>query len=510
MYTRNSMPRRILAMVLAIAMVLSNVSVAFSDSYATGGMTFNAKTTATSDLKNLMTSGTITVNGTSYDLNTTSAITVNDTDSYSVSLAFAEGSTYEFDNNSLPWTYTLPDGVSINTTGSETQITAYATKNGTTYPVKFIVTYEGNTVKVTKDPSTTDDAWNAWTSSGSSKLDFSMNVKFNGDSGSRSWSDTVKTEVTIEEKPASLTISKSGRYNSTTHKMDYTVTVTATGKVNNVVVTDAIQNTDKTALSYPTPLTVTASPSKGSLASSTGTGFIYTIGDMTDGEKVVLTYSADVNFSALPSETGNSEYLKNSATASGKTTNNVDVTTNPSTPQITIDYTTISKSGELSSDGKTANWTITYNPECLKSVAGKTVTDTIKDTDTSILSYNGNATIKVYDANGNLVDTRTQALNSGASSFSYTIPSTDTEAYKYVITYSTTVDNSGVVGTQDVGNDVSDGNGNTGTASVRVTGSENMKIGVEKECTAVNTTDKTMSWKVTMTVPATGLTKAEM
>lgn len=142
-------------------------------------------------------------------------------------------------------------------------------------------------------------------------------------------------------------------------------------------------------------------------------------------------------------------------------------------------------------------------------MAGHTITDTIDTASQSIMDYSGDVTIQVYGADGKQVgEARTFTPTVSEKSWSYTIPSKDTAAYKYVFTYNTKVNVSGLSVDANVKNhaeDNQDGKAkDDGEATVKP--ADNSKVKLEKKVKSVSSTEVT--WKITMTVPAGGLNQA--
>ena len=127
-----------------------------------------------------------------------------------------------------------------------------------------------------------------------------------------------------------------------------------------------------------------------------------------------------------------------------------------------IDYTpSIKKDGSVVGlDGKTLTWTIIANEAAKVSMAGGTITDTIRESSRQYMTYSGDGiTVKVYKADGTYVETRNIAWNEleekTDSTWTYRVPESDSDkAYKYVITYTTEVDTTGATTIVTVENDV--------------------------------------------------------
>ena len=299
MYTRNSMPRRILAMVLAIAMVLSNVSVAFSDT-ASNSVTLTPRdASTTTDLSTIVSSVTIKVDGKEVTPGEDGKYSVNPQDSYSISLKFAESSSgTQFNNTSFPWTYKVPDGFDLSNWTSQSITATVSTSSTESFPVYFVATYNSATGNIEINKSDNNPNWDKWTDSDNTYLTLEISGKFNKDAGSVTWGTNTSTELDVETVTPKLEASKYAEYDADTNRIKYTVTVTSTGDNTNVVVNDTLTGS---AVSFdPSSFTVTSDPANaGTLSNVTATGFTYTIGSMSHKDVVKLTYYANLDTTAL-------------------------------------------------------------------------------------------------------------------------------------------------------------------------------------------------------------------
>ena len=123
------------------------------------------------------------------------------------------------------------------------------------------------------------------------------------------------------DNTAAVSVEKSGSYDKTSGKMNYTVKVKSTGTSTNVKVTDVITGT---LLTYDKNVTATSNQ-KGALtidsnATAKGNGFEYTIPSMSDGEEVTFSYSASVDYSKLSGGKFTADETKNTVTAKGDNT----------------------------------------------------------------------------------------------------------------------------------------------------------------------------------------------
>ncbi|MCD8346931.1 MAG: Cna B-type domain-containing protein, partial [Lachnospiraceae bacterium] len=441
-------------------------------------------------------------------------------ESYTISLSFSEDNSIQLDNSAESFVYTFPNGFSISegTTGGDIIVTG-KDSNGNTVTVNGTYTVSGNQIIITIDK--TQDSWSKMQEA--SDVSFSVNVtaKASASSGEATieWGHSITTPVVYEDS-ATISISKTGTYNKTTGTMDYTVTITSKGTSKNVEVTDSITGT---------LLTYDATSFSSSISTGTcqtnGNGFTYTIPSMSDGETVTIKYSATIDYTKLTDaqKAGTStvftvDQTKNTLSAEGDNTNTPSDVTH-SFENTTIYDLTPSKSGELkgsvSSDGKqTIEWTITVNSDCIIPVGGSTVTDTLVSNPNVPVSYSGTGiTVTKYTKNsdGTYTQVSSETIAWGSSeltktntSWTYTIPATDTTAYKYVITYTTVADVSTTIQDETVENKVS-------FKDKETTGSQtlpaNNDYSVSKTHTGAVTTDL-VTFNVEVTIPECGISNS--
>ena len=329
------------------------------------------------------------------------------------------------------------------------------------------------------------------------------------------FSDSIEKTIVIDDSN-SVTTSKSAYVDIQNDKIVYTATVTSSGRSTNVVVTDTISGTALTL----DPTNITATSSTGNTVSFSnktidGNTFTCTIPSMANGEIITFRYWANINPSLLQmldgkviTQSGNTFHAKSRDDPPGDTT----------TVTNTIDYTpTIQKSsGTLSAvngNKATLDWSIVVNPDAKVSAAGTVVTDTIAPSSQSIMTYSGDGiTVTVLDSNG--VEVRTYSVgwndltSHSSSSWSYTIPEADSGyAYKYVIDYTTEVNIDGQTGQGTVQNNSTTSAGQSSSGVGQIPKDPHTPV-LTKDVTQIDRDKKTVSWKVTFTVPEEGLTKA--
>ena len=431
--------------------------------------------------------------------------------SFKVKLTAKEKSGLQFDNEAL--NYTLPEGFEAVTLSGTTDIEI--TDASGTYTVR------DNTWKIEEGVLTF--TWNQ-ESEYYSKLTAAANVNFwidltgkiSEDTTSIQWSTDCKTEFAIDNSNyvvVNKECNDSQWADNDKSVVQFKVTVKSTGESQNVVVTDTITGTAMKLIQD----SVTVSSDKNNSVdvtdkSESDTGFTYKFASMQDGETITITYKAKVDFCNI---SGTTTVTQTGNTVTAKS-DGMDKPSEKKDVYYKYDTTTKlkkEKNGNVSDvdkDGyRTISWKITYNKACAKSVAGHKVTDTIDAGSQSIMDYDGDVTIKVYDANWQQVgEARTLTPTEGAKTWTYEIPTTDTTAYRYVFEYKTRVDVSKLLVSTTVKNHVEDDQdpGVNDDEGVDVKPGDDSKVALKKEVEKISSTE--VSWKITMTVPAGGLNQA--
>lgn len=435
-------------------------------------------------------------------------------DDYEIKLSFTEEDKDGGKQFADTMTYTFPSGFEVadGTKGtidvSVDDGTKSYTVTGNPYSVK------GNVLTFSFNQSN-QEAWNALKAASNAQMSIKIKGVFSENAKTIDWSNSVSTKVTITNPTpttSSVTVNKGGWYDNTNHVMHYTLDVYSSGTNTNVTVVDTLTGT---ALTYDKNASDTSK--KGSVTTSSDKGFTFVIPSMNNGESDRIEYTASINFNKLTGAGVVNDTVD-------QTNNHVAVHSHEDTTDDTkdfhtdINYTSIQKSGKESSDAaseaghKLVSWTVVYNNERQVAMGGRTITDEIvtKDGNTQYLpmTYTGTATILVYKAGDDNNPEERTVINLSGTTFSYHIPETDTEPYKYVITYNTDVDMTGLSEKATVANKVSDGHGNSTKAEANVGPNADSKISVKK--TVVSTDKTTTTWNIALSVPTTGLNKAEV
>ena len=422
---------------------------------------------------------------------------------YSIILTFAEDSSNQFADTQL-LTYQMPEGITI-LERHEGDANINIVYKGRTYQVgyHYILNTDGSLeIKFNTD----DPDFPRLQDSTNVSFRFTYYGQFEENKTTIKFSDGIERDIIFDEpEPAQAYVEKQGVFDETTGKFHYTIQVTADGDVTNVNVRDVLSGN---ALIFNNDIQISGNSSSYT-DNGASNGFDYTFASMSNGETITITYSANVDFGKDTDKDGKItvDQTKNSVTVKpdGGDPHNSEYSRE-------INFKTTAKSdgtegGTTEKGDKIINWTIDYNPLALASAAEDTIIDKIGDSSQAYMKYYGSGiTVMVYDHSGNLVDTRdipySNLTNYSDSTWTYTIPKTDTEPYHYVITYQTVVDMAKVeTGGVTVSLD-NVGNGDHGGVSVTPIN----LVDIKKEVESFNT--KEVNWTSTIFVPEGGLTEA--
>ena len=507
---KTSMWKRLLAVVLVLAMVFSTQTMSVFAGVV-GAEIVPKQQRDVDENSNTNTGGTTNLNAllTSAEFGTD---TVHVGTTYTISLAFEETMTDQFaEGETLE--YTFPSGFVPEASASGTFYLEVTDNNtGNTVNVGASYRIEGQKLLVTVD--TADPNYGMYTRAADAafSLDIRMTVTEDAQTGEVVFGDKVKKDVTVSNE-SGLTVTKEGAYDKTNGKFNYTVRVTSTGTNNNVTITDTIEGT---LLTYNKDLVVSSNKGSsevgGSVTSKNDNGFTYVEASMVDGEVLTLQYSASIDYSQLTGSKFTAEQTGNGVKVTSDEDEDGDEASKDFNNETAYDLISKTHTNVDSTDeeNQIITWEIVLNEDCLVSVAGQTVTDTIAASSRNIMKYTGNGiTVRRYDAAGaqvgsdeNISWSELGVNPASAYSWSWTIPETDTETYKYVITYNTVVDGSGLwSGNASVGNNASFGGDSDGDSVGVEPGSD---FEVTKTHTAANGNERWVDWKIDVTVPASG------
>ena len=330
---------------------------------------------------------------------------------------------------------------------------------------------------------------------------------------------------------ADVSVSKSASYNSATGKMDYTITVKSTGNSEDVKVHDALTNTNLLKIDTDS-IRISPAGTEYNITDSSQGGFDMTIPSIGHNQTVTITYSADVDTSALDHK-GNikvSDDGKNTVTVengdddhdddTNTYTNRIKYSSTSKTSTSVVDHET-----EQDPDNKTATlgWKIVLNDNYRGSIVGDKVWDSIDWSSKDAMKYtvdeNGNITLhiaaKSQDGMKTYNTTVTAAVvtdPNGVQSWEYTIPQLGEdpdEILSYEITYTTEVNKTELDSSSNgivKNNTTNEGDGSsTATGVVPIPHSdepgEDEIVGGKA---AVDVTEEYVDWDIVINVPAEG------
>lgn len=460
---------------------------------------------------NFVKSVTYKVNGTEVQPSADGSYSVEVGKNYEVILEFAESEGNQFPNEQF--VYNLPSGIKSVATEGDLSINFSVMENG--QQVKK--TLSGNHYKIASDGTITvtwntkSDVYQTFKDCGNVSFNLQFSASFDGTSKELTFSDSVKTKITVDDT-ADLTVTKSGKYNAATNKVEYTATVKGNrGTSHNVVVTDELKGTalslDQDSIKIKKTPDTAADPTQTSVSED---GFTYKIATVNAGDVYTFTYTASVDVSKI---TG-------SGTAA-QTENDISVTSDENPTPVTdktslnngIHYTNLSKSVVKDSeddDKVVLKWTIKYGDKNnAASLGGFTLTDILNHkSDRHNYDTTGHNGISVQENDGDpyTVSWADVGVTTGnEDSWKWTIPEDAAGNTEYTITYYTVYNKKGLIRSDNAKNTVSDGHGHIADKAIQV-GRDDLSI--VKELTGLNFNDKTASWKITIKVPASGLESA--
>ena len=453
-----------------------------------------------SDLSNFVTN--VMISGATQ--NSDGQYEVEEGKEYAIKIFFAEGTDYQFKNDAT-LTYQMPTGIKVLTPQSGVAV-MHIVYNNRTYDVDYHYSLSTDG-RLEIEFDQTDPDYRRLTDSTNVSFNFTYNGQFDKNTTHLDFGSDVERDIVFKDpEPGQAYVTKTAIFDENTGRFTYTITVTATGDVNNVNVKDVFSGN---ALIFNNDVAVTGY-SGNYIDNGAANGFDYTFPSMAEGDTITITYTANTDFSK--------DTDKDGTITADQTKNTVTVQPEGGEPH-TSEYSRViefkktdKKDGTIvdTEDGdKIIEWTIEYNSLALASAAGDTITDTIGASSAAYMEYYGDGiTVNVYDHSGHLVGTRNvdyEDLTAHSStSWTYTIPNGDTTPYKYVITYKTKVDMDKV---EDGGVPVTLSNvANNDVGSTVVTPSNMAEITKR----VADQTEQYVEWESVITVPENGLSRAEV
>lgn len=440
---------------------------------------------------------------------------------YSIDLTFAEDiddKAKQFPNGKEDtMTYALPDGLKAADNDSGKFIVR-VNDGGINYSIT------DNTYKVKDNVieikfNTSDENFERLTAA----ANLTFNIAFEGEFVGENDQVIFDADLIVDfetDTSNSVTADKSSKFNKEKQTIDYILKLKSTGNSTDIKITDIL--TEGTAfLSYDFSTFEAKSTVKEKVDFEVRTSYsdriFISIPEMSDGEEITITYSMDVDPSKITVSGGK---------VTANTNNQVSVTSNeggdPSVDnaESVIDYTPGIEKNCVDNDpaDDTLNWTITANPEAIVPIGGYVITDTIGSASRQYMHYSGSGLhVARYIADSDTpfdeYDVRWEDLNVHVEkekpydyTWTYTVPETD-QAYKYVITYTTWVQRTGVHKNYNAANEVTITGGGKANKSI-VIGPSDGVISITKKASEINLEKGYIEWKARLTVPSGGLEEA--
>ncbi len=467
------------------------------------------------DLSNFLSDATLTIDGKIYTKDEPWPARPNV--DYQLKLTFTENTTYQFDESEhAVLTYTIPAGITMpdGQTGSfDIPGGIVGTITGNTYRVS------GNQLIITLG----DDPKHLINRSSTTKIEFPVIAQFSSTSETVLFKDDWEQSIDLDGSH-DVNVKKTGYYDSNDGKVHYTLTLTSTGENNNITVTDTLSgdllNIDTDSFTYSDDSRITDD-------STTTKGFVKTISSMSHGETFTINYTASVDLSRMTPGS--------SVVPDGEGSNSVKVEPEggPEKEDTTIihdiKFSNISKRVDTTStdgDNKTVTWKIVANADPQGSIVGAKVKDSIEWNSRAYMNYANpmHFNVVIKDQNGNIVKTITDAVptmtgltwgDGKQKEWEYTIPDAGNgvavkdQKYTYEITYDTVINTSELSNKSEnttIKNNTEneEGGSDTGTVVIPGTGGGSSSETVVASKEASEVTEDTITWKITVQVPAEG------
>ena len=342
-------------------------------------------------------------------------------------------------------------------------------------------------------------------------FDLSISSRFDQNVGEIFFNATVIKDFVFEEK-SDLTIDKSVVYDMDTDTASYVLKVTSEGPNENVVIEDHLTGT---ALIFNQDVTVESSVS-GALSvtpdyTAVENGFRVTIPQTVNGEVLTLRYTAAVDNTKISSN-GTVEQTNNTARVTSDQVPDGKEASADFAGQVTfdrIDKTAAEPPVDLGDGRYEQTWTITVNADHKMPVGGTYISDWIAQNSRPFMLFTGDGIDMTVTMEDGTTETRTVSWdelqlytnNNGTYGWGYLTPESDGKA-SYVITCKTLIDTEGALGSLTLINGAQVLN-SYDEGGVTIEGIGEGEFGIKKE--AVGTTSTETEWKVTVTVPGSGL-----
>ena len=438
---------------------------------------------------------------------------------YTVDLTFKETPELQFPNGAGDiMTYDLPDGLK-DAEGDEGTFKVWLNDGGVVYEIPnnhFIVV--DNVLQVTFN--TSDPNFERLTAAANLSFNIAFEAELDVENKEVIFDDGITVDYDINEEH-SLKAEKSGKFDKAKDVVNYTVKITSTGYNEYIYFQDIIPTAEYlTGISALTFKSNQRTLGEGDYwysgtESYNGT-FTGGFRKMLDGEVITITYSVNIDPTKIPTNDDGKVIIEGGLGNSFTVRTQDQEAEDGADESTVIDYTPGISKGRPKAigDGNTLEWTITANADVKVSMAGRTIKDTIRQNARQYMTFDEtDLLIKVYDRTGTQVDEIIKSWNSlthdDEYSWAYTVPSSDVQPYKYVITYTTRVDNSSLYTDVSVYNDVEvTGGGKSNNRGIIGPPTPEDRLTVAKEAEGVDLENGVIKWHITVNVPKNGLDTA--
>uniref|UniRef100_UPI00331627D7 Cna B-type domain-containing protein n=1 Tax=Slackia heliotrinireducens TaxID=84110 RepID=UPI00331627D7 len=427
---------------------------------------------------------------------------------YEIEMRFAENEDLQFDDDAV-LTYDFPAGMAVADAAATTFSIAVTDSTGT-------ATVEGNTFEIVDGQlrvrfNQSDPNFDKLSATSNVKFDINVASTFEQVEGQLEFAPSIIKDF-VFDTTADVTIDKSVVYDADSDTARYTLRIASTGTNENVVIEDRLTGT---ALVFNQDVSVVSSVA-GALSvtpdyGSVPNGFRVEIPSMVDGEELTLTYTAAVD---------NTKITANGTVAQTNNTATVDTDQIPDPKSDSADFSGQVKFNRIDKEpaGKPVQigeglyeqtWTITVNGDHKMPMGGTYISDWIVQNSRPFMQFTGDGiSVAVTMENGTTEtrnvtwdDLRLYTSEYGTYGWGYLTPASDGKA-SYVITCKTIINTEGALGDLTLRNGAQVYSAYD-EASVTMEGIGEGTFDIDK--TAEGTTAEQTDWKITVTVPGSGL-----
>ncbi len=432
----------VISLLLIISLLLNSIIV------------FASEIRFSSDLGEFLTGWKLSVGDKVFDQNTppTETIEYRKGVMYSLDLCFEERRDLQFETDSSPMTFALPHGFRLSDDYSM-MMNVDLGKWGT---------LANNPVIYDKENDQLILKWNTedtihmikFRDSSSAVIRISLRGYLGGNEDDE-FSVNGASYSLRSENIHNAGIRKEGSYDPLKKRITYRIEVSSEGTTSELTLTD----TPGTALSYNGDIrfeissSVNTAKTTPEITSRTGNTFSVNIPAMNDKDRLVFSYSADVDTEKIAhsgnatfEETGNTARIYGDSYTADNTATHYESVVEFS--DLVKDSTSVKAEKRNGIPYYNIDWQIVTNKDCIYPLSGTDITDTIDKSVSDISAYYGDGVEILCYCDSNLEESRFITWDELGidpktdKSWTYHIPQTD-QVYKYVLRYRTTVNMDG-------------------------------------------------------------------